>query len=60
VLEHEARGSTLHLFVQGRSHEPALYLGEVRVVGAEEDAPITVTLELDRPVPPDVRREIED
>ncbi len=58
VLEHEGRGSTLYLFVQGRSHEPAFYMGEARVVGAEGDAPMTVTLELDRPVPLDVRREL--
>lgn len=58
VLEHVERGSTLYLFVQGRSHEPALYMGEVRVVGAEDNAPMTVTLELDRPIPLDVQREL--
>ncbi|MFL5351655.1 DUF3427 domain-containing protein [Archangium sp.] len=58
VLEHAERGTALHLFVQGRSHEPALYMGEVRVVDADGDAPMTVTLELDRPIPPDIRREL--
>jgi superfamily II DNA or RNA helicase len=58
VIEHEKRGSTLHLFVQGRSHEPAFYLGEARVIGVEGDAPMTVTFELDRPVPLDIRREL--
>lgn len=59
VLEHEARGSTLYLFVQARSHEPALYMGEARVVGVEGSEPMTVTFELDRPVPPDVQREFD-
>lgn len=58
VLEHAERGLTLHLFVQGRSHEPGLYMGEVRVVEADGNAPMTVTLELDRPLPPEVRREL--
>ncbi len=58
VLDHEGRGTTLYLFVQGRSHEPALYLGEARVVGVKGDAPMSVTLELDRPVPLDIRREL--
>ncbi|QRK10988.1 hypothetical protein JQX13_13500 [Archangium violaceum] len=37
---------------------PSLYMGEVRVVGVEGDAPMTVTLELDRPIPRDIRREL--
>lgn len=58
VLEHEGRGSTLYLFVQGRSHEPALYMGEARFVAVEGNKPMAITLELDRPVPADVQREL--
>lgn len=58
VLEHERRGLSLHLFVQGRSHEPAVYVGQARAMEAEGDEPMTVTFELDRPVPLDIRREL--
>ncbi|OJT25713.1 hypothetical protein BO221_07600 [Archangium sp. Cb G35] len=58
VLEHEGRGLTLYLFVQGRSHEPALYMGEARFVAAEGNEPMAITLALDRPVPDDVQREL--
>jgi superfamily II DNA or RNA helicase len=58
AVEHEARGLRLHLFVQPRSHEPACYLGTVRVAAADGAGPMQVTLELSRPVPSDVRREL--
>ncbi|HEX5752464.1 MAG TPA: DUF3427 domain-containing protein [Archangium sp.] len=58
VLEHEERGLTLYLFVQGRSHEPALYMGEATFVAAEGNKPMAITLKLDRPVPAEVQREL--
>ncbi len=58
VVEHEARGLRLHLFVQPRSHEPACYLGVVTVKEAEGDGPMRVVLELAKAVPPEVMREL--
>ncbi|MFP2904713.1 DUF3427 domain-containing protein [Pyxidicoccus sp. 3LFB2] len=58
LLEHSQPGQALHLFVQRRSHEPALYLGEVRVAQARGDAPMTVTLDLEHPTPPDLQGEL--
>ena len=58
VLEHAAHSATLHLFVLGPSRAPALYMGEVRVVEAQGDAPMLVTFEMDRPVPESVLREL--
>ncbi len=51
LLEHEARGLRLHVFVQVRSHEPACYLGTARVEDAAGDGPMRVRFQLDRPVP---------
>ncbi len=58
VLEHKQRNLRLHLFVQGRSHEPAVYLGLVEVAGANGDGPMNVLLELDRPVPEEIFRDL--
>lgn len=58
VVEHEARGLRLHLFVQPRSHEPACYLGTGTVRDAEGAGPMRVTLALARAVPADVVREL--
>ncbi|QSQ24641.1 DUF3427 domain-containing protein [Pyxidicoccus parkwayensis] len=60
LLEHHQPGQALHLFVQRRSHEPALYMGEVRVAQAQGDAPMTVKFDLERPAPPDVQVELAD
>ena len=58
VVEHEQRGSKLHLFVQPRSHQPALYIGQVRVADAEGDGPMRVELATLRCVPHDVLDEL--
>ena len=58
VVEHEARGLRLHLFVQPRSHQPACYLGTARVTAAQGEGPMQVMLALARPVPSDVVREL--
>lgn len=55
ITEHVARGTTLHLFVQPRSHQPAMYLGCPSVVSAEGDAPMRVTLRLEDALPAGVR-----
>ena len=59
VIDHAAGGRRLHLFVQPKSHERACYLGLSTVSGVEGARPMTVTLELGRPIPDDVRRELE-
>lgn len=59
VLQHEQNGVTLHLFVQPRSHRPALYMGRVRVMDATGDGPMAVQLALDRRVPSDVLSELK-
>jgi hypothetical protein len=51
LVEHTARGVTLHLFVQAGSGSLAYYLGVVMVEEARGDAPIDVTFALER-VPP--------
>lgn len=59
VVEHVARGLRLHLFVQPRSHAPAFYFGVVRVLSAEGLGPMTVVLDLERGLPPDVLSDFE-
>jgi hypothetical protein len=54
VVEHAARALRLHLFVQRRSHTPAYYFGAVRVVSAEGLGPMTVIVELEHELPPDL------
>lgn len=58
VVEHEARASRLHLFVQPQSHTPACYLGTVRVSSAEGSGPMQVNFTLERSLTPEVRREL--
>lgn len=60
ITEHQKRGLNLHLFVQPRSHESAVYLGKVRFVSAEGDAPMLVTFELENTVPSAVAAELTD
>ena len=60
VIDHEARKSRLHLFVQRRSHAPAYYFGVVRVLSAEGSGPMTVVLELERAIPADLLLELID
>lgn len=58
VVEHEARGLRLHLFVQPRSHEPACYLGAVRATSAEGSGPMRVLLTPRRHIPVEVLQEL--
>lgn len=58
LIEHEARGLRLHLFVQPHSHAPAFYLGTGRVETATGAGPMQVVMRLHRPIPEDVLREL--
>ncbi len=60
ITEHQKRGFNLHLFVQIKSHESAVYLGKVRFVSAESDAPMLVTFELENTLPSAVVAELTD
>jgi hypothetical protein len=60
VVDHAARALRLHLFVQPRSHSLAYYLGVVRVLSAEGAGPMTVVVELERELPPDVMAVLGD
>ncbi|MBK7586333.1 MAG: DUF3427 domain-containing protein [Myxococcales bacterium] len=56
LKNHEVDGVPVHLFVQasstvGGETAPFLYLGEVSFRDWRGDKPITVTLELEQPVP---------
>lgn len=57
VVEHVARGRTLHLFVQPRSHAAAVYLGRGRVRTSTGDGPMQVVFDLDYALPPDLVRD---
>jgi superfamily II DNA or RNA helicase len=52
ITEHVQRGSSIHLFVQERSHVEAIYLGLGTCVGVRGDAPMSVDFELGTAVPP--------
>jgi superfamily II DNA or RNA helicase/HKD family nuclease len=58
VLDSEGEGRTLRLFVQPKSHAPALYLGTATVVSHEGSKPMAVRLRLSRAVPPEVLDEL--
>jgi len=58
VVEHAENGAALHLFVQPKSHAPALYIGTGRVEHAEGEGPMRVVLTLDRRVPAAVLAEL--
>lgn len=58
ITEHQQRGLNLHLFVQPRSHESAVYLGKLRFVSAENDGPISITFEFEHPLPAAVAAEL--
>lgn len=60
ITEHQQRELNLHLFVQPRSHESAVYLGRVRFVSAESDAPMLVTFELENTLPSTVIAELTE
>ncbi|MFT6147112.1 MAG: superfamily II DNA or RNA helicase [Myxococcota bacterium] len=56
VTKHSENGSTLHLFVQPRSHTPAVYLGCVQMVSAKGSRPMQVTFDLKQTVPDEVMK----
>lgn len=58
VLEHEAQGRSLHLFVKPGSHDRSVYLSTVTVQGHTGSAPMSVTLRLRREAPMEVFAEL--
>ena len=58
VLEHQAEGRPLHLFVKPGSHDLSVYLGTVTVQGHTGSAPMSVTFELSKEVPAEVFAEL--
>ena len=54
VLNAESEKRTLRLFVQPRSHKPALYAGRVIVKSSEGSGPLQIEFELERLIPEDV------
>jgi len=58
VLDAESEERNLRLFVQPRSHSPALYLGRVKVLGHEGSGPMQIELELERRIPEEVLMEL--
>jgi hypothetical protein len=55
ITEHSSRGTTLHVFAQPASHEPALYLGRVSVENVVGDGPMRVTLRFEQELTGGVR-----
>ena len=51
ILDHKARKTFLHLFVQTSSHQKACYCGTVSVVEVEGNAPMNVTFNLNKSLP---------
>lgn len=60
VLEHEAEGRSLHLFVKPGSHDLSVYLGTVTVQSHKGSAPMSVTFGLSREVPKEVFDELNE
>ncbi len=58
VLEAEREGRTLRLFVQPRSHTPALYLGRVTVESNEGSGPMQIEFRLEKSIPGEVLVEL--
>ncbi len=58
VIEHEARGITIRLFVQASSHAESAYLGDVKVKSVKGNSPMRVEFELSAPVPKAVAEEL--
>jgi len=46
LLDHKNLGTTIHMFVQRRSHSEVFYLGPVNVVAVEGNGPMTVNFQL--------------
>ncbi|MDP3500434.1 MAG: DUF3427 domain-containing protein [Myxococcales bacterium] len=58
VTEQATNGSRLFLFVKPKSHDDAVFLGEVRFVSADGDAPMNVVFRLPTAVPKHVADEV--
>ncbi len=58
VLDAETEGRSLRLFVQPRSHTPALYIGLVSVESFEESGPMQVEFSLEKSIPAEVLTEL--
>ena len=54
MLDTDEDDRVLRLFVQPRSHRPALYAGRVTVESFEGSGPLQITLGLERPLPVEV------
>lgn len=52
MLDHQAQGRKIHLFVQSKSHSAAYYLGLVDVESVSGNAPMNVVFHLRTPVAP--------
>lgn len=59
VLDHEQNGYAIHLFLQPHSHATATYLGRMRVLDVQGNAPMQVTLGFESTVPSSLRKSIE-
>ncbi len=57
VLDHQARGRRLHIFLKADSHDLAIYLGLATVRTHTGSGPMSVTLDL-APIPQDCYREL--
>jgi len=51
LLDAAAEKRTVRLFVQPRSHKPALYLGRVKTASFEGSGPMQIKFELEKPMP---------
>ncbi len=58
LVRHLDWGAKVHLFVQSRSHMPALYLGPVSVASASGPGPMAVVFELEHAIPASVVAEL--
>lgn len=58
VLDAAKEGRTLRLFVQPRSHTPALYMGQATVESHEGSGPMQVEFRLEKTIPDAVLKEL--
>lgn len=59
LLQAVGRAGAIHLFARAHSHAPSYYLGPVKVLASEGDAPMGVTFALPSAVPDSLRSELE-
>ena len=58
VLDAEKENRTLRLFVQPRSHKPALYMGQATVETFEGSGPMLIEFSLEKSIPDEVLTEL--